>query len=183
MSTGPLPEKVDHKKLASDNAILEGSIPTTRFERLKESLESDTGYFQCHAEFVRGARGRDKVIGRARGRVTMICQACMGRVDLPLEVEIDLTLVNSEERLLALDLSEDGLVAESKLLMVSDLFEDELILHLPMAPRHLDGECSEVTEIPLVPLVKEDTVVAGEVETHQPFAGLRKLQEDLGAGK
>ncbi len=109
----------------------------------------------------------------------MICQACMGQVDVPMQVEIGLTLVNSEERLLELDLSEDGLLVESKLLPVADLFEDELILHLPMAPRHTDGECATATDIPAA---KEETTTS-QVETHQPFAGLRKLQEELGTEK
>ncbi|MBQ74453.1 MAG: hypothetical protein CMQ20_05435 [Gammaproteobacteria bacterium] len=170
MLTGPLPERVNHRKLVSDRTILQGTIPLNRFSRLVQSLESDQGTVQTRLEFKKKQK-QALVVGEASIEVSLVCQACLEIVKNRMEVGFQLILVNSQRALSELDQSQDGLVVEGELVGLVDLFEDELIISLPMVPRHNEGECESMVEVPGTP----DADIR---DTHRPFEALSKIQED-----
>lgn len=169
MLTGPLPEQVDHRRLVSDQAILQGTIPIHRFSRLVRLVESDNGNAQIRLEFRKRKKQQTLVVGKASLEASLICQACLESLTIPLEIAVQLILVSSESELLALKQDEDGLLVDSKLVTLVDLVEDELIVSLPMVPRHSFGTCELFSQKPGQDDMKE---------THQPFAALSKMQED-----
>ncbi len=69
----------------------------------------------------------------------------------------------------------DGIVTPDKVMAVADLIEDELILTMPMIPRHEEGECPK-TEYEQVGIVLPEVLEVKEVQesqtTYRPFAGL-----------
>ena len=69
------------------------------------------------------------------GSVRMQCQRCLGDVDLPLRLEARLELASSEAEILAADDDIERAVA-GRDMSVAVLVEDELILALPMVPKH-----------------------------------------------
>lgn len=141
MLTRPLPERVDHRKLVNDGAILQGAIPLLRFTRLLQSLEGDSGYLTVSLEFRKGRKHKSMVIGEAKGDLSLVCQTCLAPVTYLVDVKVQLSLVKSESELCELELREDGLVVESALVPLVDFYEDELIVNLPMIPRHEEGKC------------------------------------------
>jgi uncharacterized protein len=143
MLTRSLPQRVDHRKLVNDQAILQGTIPLNRFTRLTQSLEGDAGDFHASLEFRKGRKRRTLVIGKAKVEVMLVCQSCLNSLVHVLDIEIRLKLVSSSPELRELQLDEDGLLVESNLVELVDLFEDELIVNLPMVPRHVTGECQD----------------------------------------
>ena len=143
MLTRSLPQRVDHRKLVNDQAILQGTIPLNRFTRLTQSLEGDAGDLHASVEFRKGNKLRTLVNGKAKVEVMLVCQSCLGSLVHVLEIEIHLNLVNSYPKLRELELDEDGLMVESNLVELVDLFEDELIVNLPMVARHVTGECQD----------------------------------------
>ena len=159
--------------MVNDHAKLEGTIPLERFTRLTQSLKNDKGNVQVELGFRKGRKHRTGIVGKAKVSVGLECQACMDLLVFPLEVEVRLTLVNSEAMLLELPQEEDGLVVEEKLVHLVDLFEDELIIGLPMVARHTDGECGdryrEVEDLTPLPEADEGT--------YKPFAGLLNGQK------
>ncbi|MCZ6502791.1 MAG: YceD family protein [Gammaproteobacteria bacterium] len=169
MLTGPLPEQVDHRKLVSDRAILQGIIPLHRFSRLARLLESDVGNARIRLEFRKRKRQQTMVVGKARFEASLICQACLESLKIPLEIGVRLILVSSEQELLDLKQSEDGLVIDAKLVKLVDLLEDEFIVSLPMVPRHNFGTCGVFVEMPQQVDIEE---------TYRPFAALPVIQED-----
>jgi DUF177 domain-containing protein len=169
MLTGPLPEQVNHRKLVDDRAVLQGTIPLRRFSRLADMLENDAGSVRIRLEFRKQRKQRSLVAGKASLMATLICQACLEPVEISLEIGIRVILVSTQAELLDLKQSEDGLVVEDRLVGLVDLFEDELIVNLPMVPRHSFEACEMITDRPAI-------VDAGE--THRPFAVLSKEQED-----
>lgn len=169
MLTGPLPEQVDHRNQVSDGAILQGIIPLHRFSRLARLLDSDDGNAQVRLEFRKHKKQRTLAIGKASLEAGLVCQTCLETFKIPLQIGIRLILVNSESELLELRQSEDGLVVDSRLVTLVDLFEDELIISLPMVPKHSSGTCGEFNREP---------GPADNRETHQPFAALSKMQKD-----
>lgn len=182
MLTRSLPERVDHRKLVNDQAILQGTIPLHRFTRLVQSLERDAGDLNARLEFRKGGKRRTLVVGRANVEVSLICQACLDSLVYSLDVEVRLNLVNSDSDLLELDLSENGLVVESNLAVLVDLFEDELIVNLPMVPRHEDGKCRDTSGFVSDVFNKsltENSTKNGEMgeDRVRPFAALSEMQE------
>ena len=169
MLTGPLPEQVDHRKLVSDRAILQGIIPLHRFSRLARLLENDDGNAQIRLEFRKGKKQQTLVVGKAQLEASLICQACLESLKIPLEVRVRLILVGSVQELLDLKQSEDGLVIDAELVKLVDLLEDELIVSLPMVPRHNLGTCGMFVDKP---------EQADIEETHRPFAALSIMQKD-----
>ena len=105
--------------------------------------------------------GRPKVVISVRGRLRFVCQRCFGPVEFPLAIDSDVILAGSEREIEEADDDLDRVLA-GKEMEVSTLIEDEILLSLPMVPRH--DECSAVG-----------------AEEHKPrpspFAALKKLKD------
>ncbi|MDZ7686552.1 MAG: YceD family protein [Gammaproteobacteria bacterium] len=90
------------------------------------------------------------------------------------DARIEAIIVATIDQLIELDEDEDGVVCEGSMLRVVDIVEDELMVSLPMVPRHSDGDCGETWQPE-----SDDETVEEEPETHRPFAGLDALKKDL----
>ncbi len=167
MLTGPLPEIVRYRKFADEKTELEGHIPLSRFQRLLPLLQENVGEVFVSIRFRKGSRERPLVTGSAKTSLSVMCQACLEPVEISIQVTINSILVPTESELLDLNRRQDGLVVTGDDLDLSQLFEDELIVNMPMAPRHEDGKC--VNPVPL-PEVEPVT------ETHRPFEDLKSLK-------
>lgn len=71
----------------------------------------------------------------ARGTLRLVCQRCLGTILLPLALETELRLNGSLREIAAANDEFDRVLA-SRNMDVAELVEDEVILALPMAPRH-----------------------------------------------
>ncbi len=107
-----------------------------------------------------------EAVGSAEVRVQLLCQKCLELLDYEVAVEVRTILVRDREALDSLTPSKDGIVVTSTLVDPVDIFEDELILGLPMAPRHESSRCTAST-----------SSESGNL-TRKPFAGLSKLVKD-----
>ncbi|MBE0616113.1 MAG: DUF177 domain-containing protein [Burkholderiales bacterium] len=73
------------------------------------------------------------------GSVRLQCQRCLGAMDFPLRFEAQLELAASEDEIAAADDGIERIVA-ARDMDVAVLVEDEIILALPMVPKH--EQCS-----------------------------------------
>jgi len=181
MSKATLPIQVNHRRLASDNAKLEGIIPLQRFERLIELLEDDAGEIEVQLEFRKGRKHRTLVVGSMRAQVSMICQNCMAPAPIELDTILRLTVVSSEEALAALHEDDDGLVCEDELILLVDLLEDELMLAMPMVGKHGEGECQSAAGQAIKSQQVKKSVDTGGAskDTYRPFADLAGLTSGM----
>ncbi len=69
MSTGPIPERVDHRKLANQAGLIEGTLPIQCFHRLGEMLVVSEGDVYLRLEFSKGDFGSTRVDGSAATEV------------------------------------------------------------------------------------------------------------------
>ncbi|MFT4242711.1 MAG: YceD family protein [Acidovorax sp.] len=107
---------------------------------------------------------------KARAAFPMECQRCMTPVDVPLEVERAFRFVADEATAEALDEDcEEDLLALSREFDLHELIEDELLMALPVVPRH--GECP--TAVPMASS-DEDFEEASAAKPN-PFAALAGL--------
>jgi len=77
------------------------------------------------------------------GEVGLTCQRCLGSMPYAVGLERTLYLARNEAELERLDVlpHSDAIQAGERLSLV-ELVEDEVLLSLPLAPMHAEGECS-----------------------------------------
>lgn len=80
-------------------------------------------------------RGKPELRLAVEGSVRLQCQRCLGDMDVPLQLEAQLELAGSEAEILAAEDDIERAVAEREM-DVAVLVEDEVILALPMVPKH-----------------------------------------------
>jgi uncharacterized protein len=105
-----------------------------------------------------------------RGSVGLICQRCLQPMTQQVDASARLALIEREEE--AVDVPEDLeiFLAPEGRVSVAALVSEELLLALPLAPRHGEDEDCEVGAV-----VEE---ASEATETQRPFADLRELLKD-----
>ncbi len=117
---------------------LTGKVAVRELTRLCESLASNQGDISYQLLGGRLPDGRPSIHGIITGEVDLTCQRCLDVIRFPIRIDRQYLLVASEQELP--DLSEeeeavDALVG-APVLDALALIEDEVILSLPLAPRH-----------------------------------------------
>lgn len=104
-------------------------------------------------------------------RLPLTCQRCLGPVDITVEVAQSFRFVGSEEAAEEQDEdSEEDVLALSQDFSLAELIEDEVLMALPVVPRH--EECPVAIKLEVV----DPGFEAASAEKRNPFAVLAKLQ-------
>lgn len=173
------PLHLDVAALAEQGARLAGSWPLASLPRLAASAHAEAapGPGDEVAWSVRGER-RARVAAPAeiwlhfqlRTRLRLECQRCLRPVETVVEADRALRFVAGEDQAAALDVeSEEDVLALTRSLDLRELAEDELLLALPLVPRH------EICPEPLL-LSSEPSQEAAD-ERPNPFAVLKALKD------
>lgn len=105
---------------------------------------------------------------QADARLDLVCQRCLGPVPADLRAERSFLFVPGEEQAAALDAEiEDDVLALTRSLDLRELIEDELLLSMPLVPRH--PACEPLPN----PAADDDDTPA---ERANPFGVLRGLR-------
>jgi uncharacterized protein len=173
------PHKLDLRRFARDGALLEGTWPQDRFTRLATSLmpplaDAPAPPVQWRAQgqqrLVPG--GEPQIWLHVQGQTVarLECQRCLQPMNEPLQVDRHMRFVAGEDEAARLDEeSEDDVLALVARLDLFELLEDELILALPLVPRH--DTCPQ----PLDAATTAAPPVADEARPN-PFAALAALR-------
>ncbi|NVK55398.1 MAG: 23S rRNA accumulation protein YceD [Alteromonadaceae bacterium] len=170
-----LPHQVEPVKSALKRSSYEGVLAVSDMERLTGSVVSSSEWVNVKVQFEKDAQGLTVFHGSLEVEVSLICQRCNEAFDCPLYVEFcyspvqGLEETDTEALPEAYEPVEVGDHGEVNLLQ---LFEDELILALPIVPFHAEEACA----------VTSDDMQFGEIEPEQeqtnPFAVLKELKRD-----
>jgi len=176
------PFRLDVEAFAKEGATLAGRWPLAQLDRLAESALAEPGSnvdatagrevtWQVRGE-LRALRGGESQIWlqlNAHTELPLECQRCLKPVVSAVDTERSFLFVRGEDAAAQLDAdSEDDVLALTRALDLRELIEDELLLALPLVPRH------EVCPSPL-PMSAADDEAAAEAPPH-PFAGLAALK-------
>lgn len=129
---------IDCLAFVRDSGVLEGNLPLTRFSRLGDYLAEGGGNIAYRLVGYIDTNGRKQLLLNASGVIPLCCQRCLEPIAFTLDVDSVLELIRSDDDLSQEDLEDDSkdfLVAQRDLDVVG-LIEDEIILTLPVAPRH-----------------------------------------------
>ncbi len=168
MSYGPLPKKVDPRKLAEREVTLEGSISLGNMPELASLLVDANGDVSVELQFAVDEQKLRTVSGQAHAEVKQLCQRCLEPVTLNLDAEFNLAVVLNEEQAKNLPRYYDPLLLDEEV-ELSTLVEEELILSLPVVCYHDD--CSVQTSF------GEDEMPVVEQEKPNPFSVLAALKK------
>ena len=129
---------VDGFEFAEFGKMLRGAWRVADFTRLPEVLHDSAGELGYAVSGERDKQGRPALRIELHGVLRLTCQRCLEPMDFPLAVDTLLTLARRQSEVDADPLESDvERVVGSKGMAVRDLLEDELLLAVPVAPRHL----------------------------------------------
>ena len=133
----PLPTQGDPRKLALKGAQMSGYLPMGDLTRLQDLLSSWDSPAQVSLSFGISEEGKLVVSGRVTALLSVTCQRCLKPVALPIEANIQLAVVRSEEEAKNLpNWLDPWLLAEDGITDLYPLVEDELLLSLPAVAYH-----------------------------------------------
>jgi uncharacterized protein len=153
---------IDGLEFAKCGSRLQGAWPVADFLRLHDVLHSTAGTLRYELRGVPEERGRPVLKLKVDGTLQLVCQRCLGACEFPLQIEVPLRLAATQAEMDAEPLEAEGpeSILAGKEMLVQALVEDEVLLAIPIAPRH--ANCAG-----------DAAGAAGK--TQKPFAGLRGL--------
>lgn len=159
---------IDSLEFAHNNQSLQGSISIGNLERLHSYLAHTSGEL---AYLISGMLdGDDKPLLEIsiNGDIDLICQRCLKKMQYTLNIKTRLILAQSEHELSRYDddIFVEAIYASNELDALA-LIEDEIILSLPISPRHQDTNCH---------LSSKDKIHS-TIDKEHPFAALASLKQ------
>ena len=174
------PDRLDVRALARAGGRLEGETPLNQCERLLAEMAP----VQVAAPLIRwsaqgewrerlGEAGQPWLHVTAQVRMPLVCQRCMGGVDMLLEVDRIFRFVADEATAEREDeeAEEDVLVLSPQFDLIG-FIEDELLMALPLVPRH-EPDCPAPVQLSAQDAGFEQAQSEGRPH---PFAALAQLK-------
>lgn len=167
---------IDSLKFAADGGHITGKLALTSLPRLADVLVRPAGWLHCDLVGLRetGDAGKPGLHLRVSGRLGLCCQRCLAEVDFECAIDSRLLLALPGEsdvdawpegELEAEWLDECDTIPASREMSVLTLVEEEVLLALPIVPRHAD--C-------LLPVAMEAGIEESEPSPFAALAGLKK---------
>jgi uncharacterized protein len=168
-----LPQTVDPVKSAMKRSDYRGVVASKDMERLINAVVACDDSVDVEVQFEKDAQGLTVFHGSLSSQVSLICQRCNGEFTYPLHVDFCYSPVQGPEDTEALpEAYEPVEVNDHGEVNLLQLFEDELILSLPLVALHAEEDCS----------VTKDDMQFGKLSPEQerpnPFAVLKELKRD-----
>ncbi len=164
-----LPVRFDPRVMADQNQELIGDLPIKDMQRLENLLVKAEPMVMLNLQFSYGQYGLPVIVGQIRLILSLRCERCLDEfqttIDEAIHTMIKPKAVSIPENSENLDFYEyDG-----KNLELTEFIEDELILALPLVPRHKDiSLCNQ----DMIAWLASNEVPADKAEN--PFAILKR---------
>ena len=123
---------------ARDSRVLEGTLAIAELGRLQDLLAGTDGMLAWRLDGFPGERGEPLLRLTVAGRLALACQRCLEAVAFDLDIDSLLEIVPAGTELSQDELEDDtrDFLPVERELDVAELVEDEILLALPVAPRH-----------------------------------------------
>lgn len=172
------PKRLDVGAFAGDAGVVSGNDLLQNFERLTadaQGVSSDSRVVWAARGELRPVHGASPEIWvhlTARAVLPMVCQRCLGAVDVEARIVRSFRFAADEVQAAAQDEDcEEDVLVLSRDFNLHDLVEDELLMALPLVPRH--EACPQEPKMHVA-----DASFESEPEvTAHPFALLARLHK------
>ena len=153
---------IDPAKFARGRNELRGDLQAAHLPRVvPELFDGEGGVGYAVSGFVT-AKGEPALRLELNGRLALRCERCLNRLDFALDTRRVIVLAQGLDEFTPVgdeDETIDTIPAVARLDLRA-LLEDEVLLSLPMAPRHAEGECRAQTTQQDVPAPSPFAVLA-----------------------
>lgn len=137
---------IDSLEFARTGQILRGGLAIPGLSRLQDSLFDGRGEIEYGVRGGHDARRRPVLALEISGTLHLRCQLCLGMLNYPMRIANSLLLASAGDVAAGgFDEEDADWIEASGELDVAGLVEDEIILSLPLAPRHEAGQCQHGT--------------------------------------
>jgi uncharacterized protein len=128
----------DLMSLAERGAVLEGTIELAKLARLKELLSSSEGSATARMRFRRNGGDLLLMELKCEAELELVCQRCLEAVTHKVCERVDFAVAENEVSLTVLPNGINLITLDGDRFQPSALIEDELIVSLPLVPKHGD---------------------------------------------
>ena len=135
--------QIDALRLIRNKEIARGRFAAGELLRVADYLYGLEGAVEYRIEGGYDARQRPVIRCIINGYLDLACQRCLGPIKFAVDTDQQLVVVPNEASMPAPEDEEDGvdfIIAAPRFDLLA-LVEDEIILNLPLAPRHAEGQC------------------------------------------
>ena len=134
---------IDTQDFARNRSEISGEAPVSGMERLSDLLADSQGMLRYTLRGNSDKDGNLYLEAEIEGVCQLLCQRCLHAMSYPVAIANRL-LLQAEDALVQEDDDAPDSIAPDRHLDLIALLEDEVLLSLPIAPRHAEGECVAV---------------------------------------
>jgi uncharacterized protein len=136
-----LPQLVDPMECLKQQRVFEGAINSDRLPCLSEQLTGDMVQIPYKLTFEQDAKGYCVVNCSITTCLDVVCQRCGGSMELSVSIASQLCVISVAQLEEKLPKGYEPLLAQEGMISPVDLIEEELLLAIPMIPRHDIADC------------------------------------------
>lgn len=141
-----LPEHIQPFRACQSGLVYEGVVSVASMQRLTGLIAESSGVAQAELRFGVDEEKNPVVTGTIRVDLRLQCQRCMAVYDHPMRLKVGLALTRSVAQSEKTTSRYEPYVAAAEDVSLYEMIEDELILNLPIVPRHAGNTCTAVLD-------------------------------------
>ena len=142
MSDKLIPETIDPNRFAEQNLTLEGNVRLADMARLNSTLNAPEDVVAVRLTFGVDEQGTTFIKGHLDTTLVVECQRCMEPFRYEIISDFAVGIVTSLDEVNTLPENYEPALAQDGKLALRELIEDELILNLPIIPKHEPEDCN-----------------------------------------
>lgn len=141
MSTHTIPDHIDPYRMAEQSQHLSGCLQVSEMPRLANNILPSDAMVEVNLDFNRDEQGVYSLIGQLKTVLSLQCQRCMEPFIYEIITSFHLGIVKTIEEANNLPEKYEPALTQDGSLALRELIEDEIILNLPIIPKHDTDEC------------------------------------------
>ena len=171
--TNDLPLRFDPVLFAKRGRHFAGNIAVRNLPKVMELAPNSESDIHVSMSFSTSSLQFPMVKGTIEGEIMQTCQRCLGNTKTQINSQFELLLVTSDAMELASKEGHEIFEYSGQFVSTAAFIEDEMILSLPIVPRH---ERVEECDTTAKTWVKEFDAVPSDEKRENPFAKLKDLK-------
>lgn len=136
-----IPEHIDPFRFAEQGLGLDGAVKLIDMPRLSALVQNNDGKVLVNLNFGIDEQGITYLKGHLKTELVLQCQRCMEPLKYEIMSDFVLGIINTLDEANTLPAAYEPAMANEGDLALRDLIEDEVLLNLPIIPRHEPQDC------------------------------------------
>jgi uncharacterized protein len=139
-----LPKYITPRRFCEDGLTLSGELSISQFKRLEGLLFDGEGKVVISLVFGKDDQRLPCIEGSLQVDWHLVCQRCGGKLTNFESISFLLSPVSDEKYIQRLPEAYDPLMVEDDKILLAAVVEDELLLAMPIAPKHEAEYCVQI---------------------------------------